>query len=283
MASSTESDLALAKLVLFCDFFTQGIPILTYVVFAILKLREKNKLPILTLVMLITYGDIFQLVAQSLFVTALNYKVEGSSLADRFFDARGFVLGLSLLCTNIAYSFFSLKYWASSLRIRAATCQEPISQHDKLIRGIFWAVTSYVVVLTVLFVWFEYTYAGWEVTALEYVFSLLYCSVFIYFCFMLDGFCRMKLISESLGTQIDSKNVAYLLISYGGMSVSGILFTIQTYVIPSDAEAETSIVIISSICSCAAQLCLLVILSYFIERIEGYKAEHLTQDFEEGN
>ena len=93
----------------------------------------------------------------------------------------------------------------------------------------------------------------------------------------------MKLISESLGTQIDSKNVAYLLISYGGMSVSGILFTIQTYVIPSDAEAETSIVIISSICSCAAQLCLLVILSYFIEKIEGYKAEHLTQDFEEGN
>ena len=80
--------------------------------------------------------------------------------------------------------------------------------------------------LVIIYIVFNWYYAYWMVPWLNWDTSLLYCSPIFWFGFALDAFWRMKKISEYLGTQIDSKNMAFLLVSYGFMAFSGILFSI---------------------------------------------------------
>ena len=227
----TQEDLDLAKLVLFCGFFTKGIPLLFYCIYTLLKLFEKVKLAILFLSVLIILSDITWLFGQASFVVALSYKLHGHSIkSNDYFQAKGFIVGFSLLFSNMAYCFFVVKYWASSLRLHNVTKSEPVDKHDLLITAVFWFLSIFIVFLVIIYIVFNWYYYPWMWIPLNWDTSLLYCASIFWFGFALDAFLRMKKISEHLGTEIDSKNMAYLLTSYGLMAFSGILYALETYV-----------------------------------------------------
>ena len=119
---------------LFCGFFTKGIPLLFYCIYTLLKLLERVKLAILFLSLLIILSDVSWLLGQASFVVALSYKVHGHYIeANDYFQAKGFIVGFSLLCSNLAYCFFVVKYWASSLRLQSVTKSEPVEKYNLMI------------------------------------------------------------------------------------------------------------------------------------------------------
>ena len=135
-------------------------------------------------------------------------------------------MGVDIFSYNLAYLIFSIKYWSSSLKLQQYTSDKPLISTDCQIKTIFYLAITFISLLTIVFIVFNWIYNAWMATYISYCYALINLTSTFYLALILDAFCRMKKVATTLNTFVDSKNMLFLIASFSAVTVASLLLAI---------------------------------------------------------